>query len=195
MTQEVIIVCGAGRCGSSLLMRMLEAGGVETHDDGNKASYECAEAAEAFRSKKEASFIADIPGKAVKILDPKRIALFPAVPTAWIWIRRNAKQQARSMAKFLKALTGVSIDVQKFSEDIYKDNESEPARLAKFANARVLTVSFEALLTCPAETSVQIAEFVRLPLNTEAMAACVIARPTDCTPDLSYEISRLKAKL
>lgn len=105
MSDHVILVCGFGRCGSSLVMQMLDAGGVPTI--GEYPAFED----DRTGLDRDPQWIAAQCGKALKLLDPH----YPdgrLIPGNYkiIWLDRDHKQQARSQAKFARLLMGLPID-------------------------------------------------------------------------------------
>lgn len=188
---EVIVVSGCSRSGTSLMMRMLEAGGIQTFDGGNKTGYECEESRAAFGGR--ADFIADIPGQAVKLLDPHRFET-PIVPIAWIWMWRDATEQARSQVKFMGSLAGMHIPISdRLIKSIRVDNERVPVQLSARAGSRVLVVDFARLIGVPRGVVAEVVGFINRPMDQDAMAACVIEREPGCAPGLDIEIARMEA--
>ena len=92
-------VCGFGRCGSTMLMQMLAAGGIPMAPGSDPASGELPlDAFEALRHGDPA----DIAGTAVKLLDlPLRSPLPTAAAWRFVWLDRDPVEQARSHIKLL----------------------------------------------------------------------------------------------
>ena len=99
MTKPAIIVAGLGRCGTSLMMQMLDAAGVPCL--GAYPAYEpstvCFE-----------NYPVEIltTGRAMKVLDPHRINLPVLTDHVVLWMDRAAKHQASSMAKLIGPMAG-----------------------------------------------------------------------------------------
>jgi hypothetical protein len=91
-------VCGFGRCGSTMLMAMLDAGGIWPAGDVDSRSYELTDA------KQMPHLPADVlAGRSIKLLDA---VLYGLVPPAdgwrFIWCDRQPHQQAKSQVKFFR---------------------------------------------------------------------------------------------
>ena len=92
-----VLVVGLGRCGSSLTMQMLAAGGMPVH--GKAPTYEVEEA---MVGRMDRAWLAAQRG-AIKVLEPKRMPslVLDHPGNAIIWLDRDPDQQAKSQAKFL----------------------------------------------------------------------------------------------
>ena len=189
MNNEVVIVSGCSRCGSSLMMRMLEAGGIETHDEGNKVSYECHEAQEALINGR-ADFVGSLAGKAVKMLDPHRVS-FPPVPIAWVWMSRNATEQAKSQIKLVGMMfSALCPNPDRLALSLARDNLRVPIDLSRVPGSRLMVVDFERLVGAPGAVIPELVGFLNRPMDQAKMLACVIDRPPECAPGLEIELAR-----
>src|SRR5882672_7379217 len=101
-----VLVCGFGRCGSSLTLQMLRAGGFPCF--GSAAAFE-PEDVGIDRDMRE--LLPRIEGMAAKILDPQRTDSWPdkVNDTRVIWLDRNKKEQAKSQIKMVELMGGFSI--------------------------------------------------------------------------------------
>jgi hypothetical protein len=175
---RTIVVSGLPRSGTSLLMAMLQAGGVPLFTDARRAAdssnprgyfeYEPVK-----RLTADAPWLAETVGKAVKIVIPLVRRLPPAFPCDILILERAIPEILASQAAML-TLAGVpAVDAKilapAFERELRLTHESLPA----FPGCRVLSVQHRRLITSPLETSQEIATFLRLPLNTAAMAAAV----------------------
>jgi hypothetical protein len=97
---QIIMVAGLGRCGTSLALQMLAAGGVDCV--GPYPSFEDAEH-DQLRRTAPAEWAARAAGKAVKVLDPHRNP--PPIGPAYrvLWLFRDWADQARSQLKMVGA--------------------------------------------------------------------------------------------
>lgn len=183
-----IVVAGFGRCGTSMLMQMLQAGGIPcmgkfpAFEDDNTRDHVTPE------------FWASCSGHAVKILDPHRVGLPPG-DARIIWLNRRPDQQARSHAKFLEAICGLS-----FTGDARRQLErnlvnDRPAVRKVLAGRPVLVLGFEEVLAAPVRMSGLIADFLGgfpgVPFHPFQAAAAVRHRPSgpNCAPDLGLELA------
>lgn len=195
----VIVVAGLGRCGSSMTMAMLAAGGVPCV--GTAPDYEDP-AFHRFR-RIAAQLYFQARGHAVKILDPhKNLLPVPAYPGQGhvvIWLDRNPTEQAKSQIK-LALSTGILKDYHVASEDRVKLlRRNWRAQLQRdrqacshaLRGATILQVRFESVLLTPRIEAERIARFVGpylgLDLDIAAMDAVVRRRSPECAGDLAIE--------
>ncbi len=148
-----IIVSGLGRCGTTLMVRMLEAGGLRRGGD----YYEEVETI-------------PIDRVVVKLLDTR---ILEAKNGDVIWMQQDFDKQAKSQRWLLEAigLNTAMTDEQLASWLFMRTGEilSEVSGLV-----RVLRVHLEHVLLCPRKVSSRIANFLGEPLNLDAMAALAI---------------------
>lgn len=173
-------VCGFGRCGSSMMMAMLDAGGLPPIEGSAPVSYE-------LRSL-EAALDAATYRHAVKLLDAVLHFDIPAGDWKFIWLDRDHKQQAKSQVKFAEAL-GVRMapNAARVFADSYK--QDRPLALAALhALGDVLVVNYETVLASPKQTSTRIADFLALDVVPGLMARVVHKRDGRCRPDLAFEL-------
>ena len=120
--KHLIIVTGLGRCGSSLAMQMLRAGGVPCLGE-----WPAFEEPQAEGMKIEPHHA----GHAVKVIDPLRrelssLEISRALPIRWVCLRRRPLDQARSMAKLLAVTMGAppagARQLRKVSESVRRDH-------------------------------------------------------------------------
>ena len=95
MSLPITVVAGFGRCGSSLVMQMLAAGGMRT-PYSSFPSYEIPHGIKVL--------MGELYGGAVKILDPHVHQPPKGHVYRFIWLDRDPVQQAKSMAKFWKVV-------------------------------------------------------------------------------------------
>ena len=189
MTAPVILVCGFGRCGSSLMMQMLRAGGVPV--TGEWPAFED-DHASPFEHSIDATWLASIPGAAVKVLDPHKIHI-PIGSYRAIWMARDAGQQAQSQAKFAHLMMGLPIDrrmVRALSASYRSDRPAAFRTLTK-AGAEILQVGFEDLLNPASLPNAvdRVASFLGRPVDRAAMVSAVRSRDARCAPGLDMELA------
>lgn len=183
--KPVLVVGGLGRCGTSLLMQMLQAGGVPCAGD-----WPAFEPAEAGATPIDPTWFAGLAGRAVKILDP-HLARPPVgrVPSVGIWMVRGFRQQARSQAKFAHAMSGGLLRndrnaVRRIEASLFRDSRLGRAAMP---HPDLAQVSFEELLERPAAVAVRLAAWLAPwwpGLDHAAMARCVRPRGPECLPGL-----------
>lgn len=98
MTRPVILVEGFGRCGTTMMMRMLDVGGIPCI--GSHPGYEDDRAIIDDRPARDA-FYRTLSGVAIKALDPHRWALPADLNAVVIWLDRDPIQQAKSAVKLM----------------------------------------------------------------------------------------------
>lgn len=187
MLDFITLICGFGRCGSSLVMQMLEAGGMPV-----TGAYPAFEHPETLN--RGGAWLQQQVGKAVKVLDPQRGGLPHGPKYRVIWLDRERTEQGRSQAKFVRLMMGLPGGRQTaraFAQSYVHDRPKAHA-VFKAAGAPVLCLTFEGLLRSPYEAADLIAEFINPDLNAQAMARVVLPRPLACMPDMAIE-ARLMA--
>lgn len=194
MPQEpVIVVAGAPRCGSSLVMRMLYVGGVDVVANLGLQSFEDRRCQAV---PIPSSFMALCPGKAIKVLDPHRCQLPRAFRYQLIWLSRTPHEQARSMVKFMRAI-GLAVpvgrtDLDRLAASIARDAEKFRQLQPQLSVTR-LDLHFEDVLAEPRQAATQIATFLGRPLDVVAMAAAVVRRSPVCFTGM-LELDQLEAR-
>jgi len=179
-----IIVAGLGRCGSSMLMQMLHCGGVQCI--GEWPAFEDARV----RTKVEPSFIAASAGRAVKVLDPQRVGLPGDVRV--IWLDRDHRQQAKSHAKFLAAMTSHQYDRagrRTLAASFVRDTH---AAMVAIGSRPLIRLRFEEVLSDPLLTACTLAEFIGVDMNVADAARAVRRRAPACAPGLDMELSLME---
>lgn len=177
-----IVVAGFGRCGSSLVMRMLHAGGIEPFcDPGNIGiSYELDRWAAMVSKGSVPDFLREeAAGRSVKLLDIQRAKLPADLDFQVIWIDRAPRQQARSMANFLRWCGSEFVDTsrrqRRLVEAGYRADRAEVMRM--IAPRRLLVLNFETLITHPRHVAATMATFAGIPMAAVArMESQVIKR-------------------
>lgn len=195
--KPITIVAGFGRCGSSLVMQMLAAGGMPT-PYSKYPSYEIDYA-------HTKVLMSALQGGAIKVLDPHINRPPVGFEYRWIWLDRDPVQQAKSMAKFWKAamvdapsglppmseFTGDQI--AKLAEAFRRDRPRANGVMLKYTQCSgILKLRFEAILHDPVWAVHLLKGFCSGPMLDEvAMAAQVRPRGPECLPYL-LELEQLE---
>jgi len=173
------IVSGLPRSGTSLMMKMLEAGGlpvlvdgVRTADVDNPRGYYEFEPVK--RLKEDTSWVAPACGKAVKMVYLLLLDLPPNVEYRVLFMRRNIDEVLASQAAMLRRLgKSAPLDDARMAA-LFRDG------LAKFdgwvkdrPNFRLLDVSYNALVTDAAPVAVAVDQFLGGGLDVDAMTGIV----------------------
>lgn len=186
--RPALLVCGFGRCGSSMLMQMLNAGG-----------YPCAGSAPDFedpvaKNPITASVLASYRGRALKVLDPQRSEI-PLDDTRIIWISRDTRQQAKSIAKFLNATTGLQMS-REHVRNLRAQLDRDQAIVDRYVLRSRLTLRmfFEGVLHDPHTAARRLAWFTAWPgFDVDAAAAVVQRRHPACADGLDMEVRLMRA--
>lgn len=179
-------VCGFGRCGSTMAMSMLVAGGCPPVDDATDPPYELANARLAHHL--------PLAGRCVKLLDSATYCGLPRPPAGgwrFVWLDRDPVQQAISLLKMLTGFGNVSADqvasdaVDRLVASFARDR---PRLLGMLRQAGpVLVLDYETVLAQPRKTAKLLRREVWPALDVDAAAAVVHRRDGTCRPDLSVE--------
>ena len=186
MTDEVVVVSGFGRCGTTLVMSMLQAGGVPLVED-MAVSHEYSPALNLPEDDAWLTLFAY--GRAVKMLDPHRHVPPHGHKYAVLWLDREVAEQARSIAKLLILLHRIPaarVDGKRLEHSLRRDRALARA-IWKDRGARMFDLRFERILEDPLGAAAAIGLWVGVPFDARAAAAVVLPRPPNCMPDLSIE--------
>ncbi len=179
---KTIIIAGITRSGLTLTMQMLYAGG-----------YPCFGEYPAF----EGYEIGEIPfvkliGKVIKVVDTH--IQFPLKGEYYvIRLRRDYKQQAKSMCKFMNTI-GLPVPASRETlRKLEKSFNSDYSKIDIWAKKQkgFLIMDFEEMILNPKRSAEKINEFTGQSLNTEKMIKVVAKRNTECYPTM-MELDFLK---
>jgi hypothetical protein len=185
--KPVTIVSGFGRCGTSMVMQMLDAGGMPTVCKGPIYEPEDMMTPEELL---RPAYLKAAEGKAIKVLDIQRGRIPTGLDFNLIWMDRDAEEQAESQAKFLKAMCGftVSRENRRAMQRSYPGDRVKAMQMIKAANPRALIeVRFETALLNPHAIAERIASHIE-GLDPFEMAKVVIPRSPRCMPDMRLEM-------
>lgn len=177
----ILLICGFGRCGSSMVMRMLEAGGMPVV--GTYPDYEVYD-----RLPTLTSSLAALDGHAVKLLDPQAHPIPPGPRYRAVWLKRDPRQQALSSQKFLRA-AGARLRRNYVSRLMRAYREDEPRALALLRKAcvEVGVLRFEGFLDAPIWSACRLADAAERVLDVMTMADVVLPRDGSCQPSMAIE--------
>jgi hypothetical protein len=192
----ILFVAGLGRCGTTMVMTMLDAGGFPV--TGPRPSYEDAEKWRAGRP--DMGWLLAQAGRAVKWIDPTRHFTLPGrlpVRPVIILLERAAREQARSQIKIVRSTVegfniAASLDrrAEKAMErSIRRDSPIMRAQLR--GSAIVHQIMFEDVLENPFWAARKIGRLVAYHFNSDfddgAAAEVVFPRLPACAPDFAME--------
>lgn len=176
----IVVVTGLSRCGSSLMMQMLHAGGmpVSCAPGNEKISGEHNSNTEALKL----IALDMVNGKAIKALDPLNFPLPPGKDYVFIWCRRNFQEQAKSIVKFLREL-GIKAsksDANALHKSLHPDTIKSLRYLENLGPVHVF--EYEEVIAAPTVTACRIAKIFDeyCVLDVAAMRSVVIDRSPKC---------------
>lgn len=179
--EPITIVSGLPRSGTSMMMKMLEAGGIlpltdeirEADKDNPKGYYEFERVKQ--MDKGDTAWLAEAPGKSVKVIS----ALLKHLPSEYdyriLFMRRNMPEILASQRKMLirRGENADDMDDEKMAALFEKHLQSTIKWIEEQPNISVLYVHYSDMLADPAPSITKIQAFLDQPLNIENMAAIV----------------------
>jgi len=174
-TERVIVVSGLPRSGTSLVMSMLEAGGVpvlvDAHrpaDESNPRGYFELEAVKSTRV--DSSWVDRAPGHAVKVIH----ALLPHLPEHHrydvLLLERDLGEVVASQQAMLARAGEEPGDAAALTNALRRQLDDARAWLSTRENVRWTPLPHRRVVRDPATAAAEIARFLGLALDEEAMA-------------------------
>lgn len=176
----IIIVTGLPRSGTSMLMRMLHAGGIvaltdnqRAPDDDNPLGYFELEAVKTTRA--DASWLGQAPGKAVKVIHALLKDLPPTHRYRIIFMHRDLDEVLASQRKMLDRAgkPGASIS----SDALKRVYNTQLAAARKWIDSQpgstCLDLHYHEVIASPAANAARLADFLSIPARASDMAAAV----------------------
>jgi hypothetical protein len=178
MSSEIIIVSGLPRCGTSLMMQMLESGGItvvtdsiRSADTDNPRGY--FEYERVKKIKEDASWLPETRGQAFKMVSQLLYDLPGTEKYKVIFMDRDMDEMLLSQEKMLERLNRESAP----RDEVRRAFTGHLARLfdwlAKQANIQVLRVNYNELLEHPQRQIERLNAFLGGQLDAERMAQAV----------------------
>lgn len=177
LTNEIIVVSGLPRSGTSLMMQMLNRGGIaavtdsiRSADEDNPRGYYEFEAVK--RTKQDASWLPGARGRAVKLVSSLLYDL-PATETYRVlFMQREIDEVLESQEKMLARLGRPSVPREQIRKSFGVHLDRLFQWLPQQRYLRVLTVSYNRLLVDPVSETRTIVDFLDgLPDADEMLAA------------------------
>lgn len=181
ITNEVItIVSGLPRSGTSMMMKMLEAGGMQVLTDHIRAAdadnpkgyYEFERVKQIARDQ---SWLPEAKGKAVKIISELLKHLPPNYDYKVIFMRRQIEETLASQRQMLirRGETASRASDKRLAELFRRHLVWLDSRLKKQTNMGLVYVDYGAVIANPAEQAKRINQFLHRRLDAGAMAGVV----------------------
>jgi hypothetical protein len=178
--QEIIVVSGLPRSGTSLCMRMLEAGGVpvlvddirESDKDNPNGYYEFEPVK---RTRLDHSWLHDAGGKAVKMVYRLLYDLSAEFRYRVLFMRRDIHEILASQRKMLERNGLVTDTVQDAEmQQLFESELAESKRwMRRQDHLEVVEVNYNELIQDPRSVLQAIDRFLKRPLDVSAMEAVI----------------------
>lgn len=177
----ITVVSGLPRSGTSMMMKVLDAGGIPPVQDGIRAAdednpqgyYEFERVKRL--DKGDTAWLAEAQGKAVKVISALLKHLPPTYTYRVIFVRRNMAEVLASQRKMLihRGEDPGQVDDVQMSRLFARHLAEVEAWLAQQHNMRVLYVQYAEALANPQGCAAQINTFCGGGLNERAMALAI----------------------
>ncbi len=184
VAESLIVVSGLPRSGTSMLMQMLAAGGVPVMSDGLREADEdnprgYLEYEPVKNLLKDASWLGEGRGKAIKIVAPLLGAVPAELPCRVIFVERDVEEVLDSQARML-VRRGKAIEMSAERRALLKGEYARTVvrvktMLGRREGTRVLSVGYRETVENPAAVAGRVNEFLGGGLDVGAMTAAVDA--------------------
>jgi Sulfotransferase domain len=178
MEREIIIVSGLPRSGTSLMMQMLEKGGVpvvidhvRTPDTDNPKGYH--EFEKVKKIKEDTSWLPETRGKAFKMVSQLLYELPPSENYRVIFMIRDLDEMLVSQEKMLKRLNRPAAPAGDIKPSFIAHLDRLRTWLGQQQNIKILYVDYKDLIERPQEEAERIGTFLSGAADAEAMAQAV----------------------
>lgn len=183
----ITVVTGLPRSGTTLAMKMLEAGGIPLYYNADDPLHNALrEHPDHSRLKAgDNQWVKNCEGMAVKVLMPCFHPLPVDLEYRFIWMDRNSKEHAKSNRKFINVLKHVPIQEIFSKREFVERHKKYTIKGLKYLKdthpiSSVKRIRFETVLKRPWGMALEIAAFLEVPLDIEKMAAIVEPRSPRC---------------
>jgi hypothetical protein len=178
MESKIVVVSGLPRCGTSLMMQMLDHGGIEvitdeirTPDTDNPRGYY--EFEQVKKIKEDASWLATARGKAFKMVSQLLYELPASEQYLVIFMERDAEEMLISQEKMLARLNRPVSPRDQIQKAFAGHLEKLREWLARQANMEVLYVNYNELMERPDEQTARVSKFLGGKADAGAMARSI----------------------
>ncbi len=179
--EPLVVVSGLPRSGTSMAMKMLEAGGlplvidgIRTADEDNPKGYYEDERVKDLAQVDDKSWLADSQGKAIKIISYLLKELPEDRNYKVLFMRRNLQEVLASQTKMLERRGETSESSDERMIEIYEDHLWKVNRLMqREPHIEALDIPYKQALADPASQAQRIRDFLDLDLDVAKMAGVV----------------------
>lgn len=175
----VYVVSGLPRSGTSMMMQMLAAGGMEPFtdsvreaDENNPKGYYEAERVKKLNSNN--NWLRDCRGKVIKIVAPLIPYLPQELPYKIIFMERDMSEVLKSQSSMLQRMEkeGADLASERLAE-VLDNQQIHSMNLLKYFRIPVLNVKYSDAVGGNGEVPARLREFLAMDLDTEKMASVV----------------------
>jgi hypothetical protein len=179
--QPIVVVSGLPRSGTSMVMKMLEAGGlpvmtdgIRTADEDNPKGYYEVERVKNLAQESDKGWLAEARGKVVKVIS----FLLKSLPSQFnyriVFIRRDIEEVLASQRKMLTRRGEAEETAPERMRALFEDDLWRASyQLRHRPEFETMEIHYSAVLAQPLEAARRLDAFLGGGLDTEAMAAVV----------------------
>ncbi len=179
--KPIVVVSGLPRSGTSMIMKMLEAGGLpvltdglRTADEDNPKGYYEVERVKNLAQEADTSWLAEARGKGLKVISYLLKSLPPRFNYRVIFIRREMEEVLASQQKMLVRRGEADETAPERMHSLFEDDLWRASyQLRRRPEFETIELHYSAVLARPLEESRRLAAFLGGGLDAEAMAATV----------------------
>lgn len=202
MNDEIIVVTGLARSGTTCMMRMLEAGGIPVYYDNTKP-LEFRENGREYLNYNiilretdkikqlqagDGSWLRECKGMAIKILTPSRAKIPKDYAYKFIYMDRKIKHMVNSQQKYVMRSKQKKMPIHDIVLDRVREMRSESIKtLRGYPDSDFLVVKFEQMINAPESTAIKVGRFLGADLDIKKMVGVVVKRPAFCLPIMMEE--------
>ena len=178
----ITIVSGYPRSGTSMMMRILEAGGLEALKDDEfrppsehnpKGFYEFGPALRLGREDETSDWVETVKGKAVKVIAYQLRHLPPEYTYKVIFMRRKVKEILASSEKMGLVREDIELSEREQVLSYKMEFVLYEVWLMHQPNMEAIHLDYNDILACPEEQLGKVRQFLGLPLDLEKMVAAI----------------------
>jgi hypothetical protein len=178
--EPIVVVSGLPRSGTSMVMKMLEAGGLpvltdglRTADEDNPRGYYEVERAKHLAGEADRGWLAEARGKGLKVISYLLKSLPPTFNYKVVFIRRDMDEVLASQRKMLARRGEAEETAPERMRALFEDDLWRASyQLSRRPEFETIELHYSAVLGRPLEEARRLAAFVG-GLDAEAMAAAV----------------------
>ncbi|MFQ5718663.1 MAG: sulfotransferase [Acidobacteriota bacterium] len=179
--KPVVVVSGLPRSGTSMAMKMLEAGGlalvtdgIRTADEDNPKGYYEFERIKNLNQEKDRTWVKAFRGKGIKIISYLLRSLPPTNRYKVLFMNRDLREVLASQQKMLDRRGETSDTPDERMMALYrKDLRNVRFLLRRRAQFDVLELNYSDVVGDPVASARQVVDFLGMPLDAARMAAVV----------------------